>query len=153
MIIPAGKMANSRKLVSWKKCKNPLGEKKAIEIRAEIFEKYPLSEYQESVKPSSLKNSSDLVSLTYAGYYFVRLVLFFLIQAYVSWICLHSVSNWSYWSRTNPSMACVAGAWKGRERGFLAPRVSFALKTPFPFPFKRLSHRLICLCWRILMRE
>ena len=48
----------------------------------------------------------------------MRLVLFFLIQAYVSWNWLHSVSNWSYWSRTlNPSMARVAGAWKGRESG------------------------------------
>ena len=39
VIIPAGKMANSTKLVSWKKRKNLSGEKKAIEIRAEVFEK------------------------------------------------------------------------------------------------------------------
>ena len=32
------------------------------------------SKRQESIKSSSLKNCSDLFSLTYAGYYFVRLV-------------------------------------------------------------------------------
>ena len=37
VIIPAGKMANSRKLVSWKKRKNLSGEKKAIEIPAKFF--------------------------------------------------------------------------------------------------------------------
>ena len=60
-------------------------------------------------------------------------------------------------------VACVAGVWKGRERGFWAretrgareaegkegnppssraSRVSLAPKTPFPFPFKRLPRRL-----------
>ena len=61
-------------------------------------------------------------------------------------------------------VACVAGVWNGRERGFgargareeggregnavsLSPssrarRVSLAHKTPFPFPFKRLPRRL-----------
>ena len=40
VIIPAGKMANSKKLVSLKRYKNPSRKKKAIEIPAKIFEKY-----------------------------------------------------------------------------------------------------------------
>ena len=54
-------------------------------------------------------------------------------------------------------IACVAGVWKGRERGFWArgkregraSRVSLAPKTPFPFPFKRLPRRL----WRCRMNQ
>ena len=56
-------------------------------------------------------------SFSYIRWILLRAPRFLLIQACVSWICLHSVSNWSYWSRSNPSMACVAGAWKGRESG------------------------------------
>ena len=54
-------------------------------------------------------------------------------------------------------IACVAGVWKGRERGFWArgkregraSRVSLAPKTPFPFPFKPLPRRL----WRCRMNQ
>ena len=57
---------------------------------------------------------------------------FLLIHAY-----LHSVSNWSYRSGTNPSMACVAGAWKGRERGFLgAPSRFFRAQNLLSLPFQ-----------------
>ena len=67
----------------------------------------------------------------------VRLGFFFSIQAYVSWICLYSVSIWSYWSRTNPSMTCVAGAWKGRERVFFgAPSRFFRAQNPLSLPFQ-----------------
>ena len=74
-------------LEKWLVEENQLAEKdtklyqlKAIEIPAEILKKIsPSSERQESVNPSSFKNCSDLVSLTYAGYYFVYIVrlLFF----------------------------------------------------------------------------
>ena len=44
---------------------------------------------------------------------------------------------------------CNARAWPQQWRP--GPRVSFAPKTPFPFPFKRLSRRLMLeeLCKRI----
>ena len=115
-----------------------IGRKKSYRNTSWNFWKInPSSELQESVKPSSLKNSSDLVSLIYAGYYFRCASVFFSIQAYVSWICLYSVSFWSYWSRTNPSMTCVAGAWKGRERVFFgAPSRFFRAQNPLSLPFQ-----------------
>ena len=50
-------------------------------------------------------------------------------------------------------VACVAGVWKGKEKGFgregdargALPRVSLAPKTPFPVPFKRVPRRLCAL--------
>ena len=52
-------------------------------------------------------------------------------------------------------LACVAGVWKERERGFwVRGRLEGrAPKTPFPFPFKRLPRRLQSLLVLVLRRR